>query len=313
MKHSRTINKWIKWLVGIACIMYLMSGFYLVSTNQLGVKRRFGKVVNSRVTPGWHYRLPYPIERVDLIKAREKKRISVGFQFADQAAGRASNPTEGEFLSGDNNIIRMEMLLQYSILEPVDYLFSVREPSSLIEGLAKSALSEIVAQMKVDEIFIGSGKVAIQKLVLDKTQHQLNTLLQGKHWIQLSSINLQNVFPPLEVADAFKDVATARQDRDRYVNEAQGYQHEKIPWARGEAEKNLRESEAYRVEKINMASGEAKRFSKMCKEFKGNEEATYSRLFLETMEKTMPKMQKVIVNSGSREKPFNLKIIDLDQ
>ena len=313
MKHSRTINKWIKWLIGIAFIMYLMSGFYLVSTNQLGVKRRFGKVVDSRVTSGLHYRLPYPSERVDLIKAREKKRISVGFEFADQAAGRASNPTEGEFLSGDNNIIRMEMILQYSILEPVDYLFSVRDPSSLIEGLAKSALSEIVAQMKVDEILIGSGKVAIQKSVLDKTQHKLNTLLQGKHWIQLSSVNLQNVFPPLEVADAFKDVATARQDRDRYVNEAQGYQHEKIPQARGEAEKTLRESEAYRVEKINIASGEAKRFSKMCNEFKGNEEATYSRLFLETMEKTMPKMQKVIVNSDSGEKPFNLKIIDLEQ
>ena len=304
MKHSKTISKWIKWLAGIAVIMYCMSGFYLVSTNELGVKKRFGKVINPRVTPGLHYQWPYPIEKVDLIKAREKKRISVGFEFADQAAGRSSNPTEGEFLSGDNNIIRMEMVLQYSILEPVDYLFSVREPSSLIQSLAKSVLTKAVTKMNVDEVLKGSGKVAIQKAVLAKTQLQLDNLLQGKHWIQLSSINLQNVFPPLEVADAFKDVATARQDRDRYINEAQGYRHEKVPQARGESEKILREAEAYRTEKINIASGEAKRFSKMWNEFKGNEKATYSRLFLETMEQTMPKMQKVIVNSDSHKNPL---------
>lgn len=313
MSDLKRMAKWTKWLLGIVVIVYLFSGFFLVSTNELGVKRRFGKVVNSRVTPGLHYRFPYPIERVDRVKTQEKKRISVGFELADQAAGRPSSPTEGEFLTGDNNIIKMEMIVNYSILEPVDFLFTFREPGNVIQSLAKAALAKSVAKMNVDEAFKGSGKVAIQKEVLTETQSRLDALLLGRRWVQLASINLQNVFPPLEVADAFKDVATARQDRDRFVNEAEGYRQENIPKARGEAEKMLRESEAYRTEKTNMALGQAQRFAQMCAEYAGNKEAAATRLVLETMELTMPKMQKVILDSDSQDKPFDLKIIDLDK
>ncbi len=312
MNQRKMVMKWIKWLAGIAGFLYFLSGFYLVPTNELGVKRRFGKVVNARVSPGLHYCLPYPFEKVDKIKPQEKKRVNVGFEFADQVTGRTSNPSQGEFLTGDHNIIRMEMILQYSILEPIEFLFKFLDSGSLIRDFAKSSLTRIVAKMNVDEIFKGSGKVAIQKTVLEKTQEELDALM-GKRWVQLSSINLQNVFPPIEVADAFKDVATARQDRDRYINEAQGYRQENLPKARGESEKLLCEAEGYRTEKMNMAMGQAQRFSDMHSEYKGNEEATSSRLFLETMELTMPKMQKIVVDSDSQEKPFDLKIIDFEE
>ncbi|MGA1875051.1 MAG: FtsH protease activity modulator HflK [bacterium] len=305
--------RWMKWLVSIAGVSYLLSGFYLISADEVGVKRRFGEVVNARVNPGLHYRLPYPVEKVDRLKAQEKKRISVGFEFADQATGRASIPTQGEFFTGDNNIMKMEMVLQYSILEPVTFLFSAREPSGLIRNFAKSSLTRTVARMEVDEVFKGSGKLAIQNAVLEETQRQLNSLMGGKRWVQLSSINLQNVFPPLEVADAFKDVIAARQDRDRYINEAEGYRHENIPKARGEAEKLLHEAEAYKAEKVNVALGEAQRFSDMYREFKENKKATSYRLFLESMEKTMPKVQKVVLGKDSEKKPLDLKIINLEE
>ncbi|MCL6583994.1 MAG: FtsH protease activity modulator HflK [bacterium] len=313
MSKAKTVRRWAKWLLGIAGLVYLLSGFYLVSTNELGVKRRFGRVVDARVSPGLHYRWPYPIEKVDKIKPQEKKRISVGFEFADQAIGRVSNPTQGEFLTGDRNIIKMEMVLQYSILDPVKYLFSFTDPAAIIRDLAKASLAKTTARMNVDEVLEGNGKIAIQNTVLADTQARLDELGQGRRWVQVASINLQNVFPPLEVADAFKDVAAARQDRDRYINEAEGYRREKIPQSRGEAERILREAESYRNEKINTAQGDAQRFIEMCAEYEGSEQVTASRLYLETMEQTMTRMQKVVVDSDSQTKPFDLKIIDLEE
>ncbi|MEW5802976.1 MAG: FtsH protease activity modulator HflK [bacterium] len=314
MSKNKILTTWIKYLFSIAASVYILSGFYLVPTNSLGVRRRFGRVVDARVSPGLHYNWPYPMGKVDKIQPQEKKRISVGFEFADQAIGRASNPTQGEFLTGDRNIIKMEMVLQYSILEPVDYLFVFKDPSILIKDLAKASLTEAVARMNVDEVLKGNGKIAIQNDVLEDTQARLDELGRRKNrWVQLASVNLQNVFPPLEVADAFKDVAAARQDRDRYINEAEGYRHEKIPQSRGEAEKIVRAAEAYRNEKVNVAQGDARRFIEMCSEYQGNEQVTSSRLYLETMEQTMTRMQKVVVDSDSQKKPFDLKIIDLEE
>ena len=303
----------MKWLFCIAGSLYLLSGFYLVPTNSLGVHRLFGRVVNARVAPGLHYCWPYPIGKVDKIQSQEKKRISVGFEFSDLAIGRASNPSDGEFLTGDRNIIKMEMVLQYSILEPFDYLFSIKDPYGLIRNLAKASLTRAVARMNVDDVLEGNGKIAIQNEVLQDTQGRLDDFGRGNRWVQLASINLQNVSPPLEVADAFKDVAAARQDRDRYINEAEGYRHEKIPQSRGEAEKIIRESEGYRNEKVNNSQGEAQRFVEMCSQYQGNEQVTSSRLYLETMEKTMTKMQKVVVGSDNQKKAVDLKIIELEE
>ena len=179
MRKTKTLTKWGKWLFSIAGSLYLLSGFYLVPTNSLGVKRFFGRVVNARVAPGLHYNLPYPIGNVDKIQSQEKKRISVGFEFADQAIGRASNPSDGEFLTGDRNILKMEMVLQYSILEPFDYLFSVKDPYALIRNLAKASLTRTVAMMNVDDVLEGNGKIAIQNEVLQDTQRRLDELGRG--------------------------------------------------------------------------------------------------------------------------------------
>jgi len=314
MSKAKTFTKWGKWLFYIAVCLYLLSGFYLVPTNSLGVKRLFGRVVDARVAPGLHYSWPYPIVVVDKIQPQEKKRVSVGFELADQAIGRASNPTQGEFLTGDRNIIKMEMVLQYSILQPFDYLFSVKDPFNLIRDLATASLTSTVARMNVDDVLEGNGKIAIQEAVLKATQARLDEFGRGgKRWVQLASVNLQNAFPPLEVADAFKDVATARQDKDRYINEAEGYRHEKIPQSRGEAVKIVREAEAYRNEKVNNAEGDAQRFIEMVSQYQGNENITSSRLYLETMEQTMTKMQKVVVDSNDQKKPVDLKIIELEE
>jgi len=314
MRKSKTLTKWTKCLSSIAVILYILSGFYLVPTNSVGIKRLFGRVVDYRVAPGLHYRWPYPFTKLDKVQSEEKKRISVGFEFADQAIGRASNPAQGEFLTGDRNIIKMEMVLQYSILRPFDYLFSVRDPYTLIRGLATASLTSTVAQMKVDDVLEGNGKIAIQNAVLKDTQARLDEFGRGEErWVQLASVNLQNAFPPMEVADAFKDVATARQDKDRYINEAEGYRHEKIPQSRGEAEKIVRGAVGYRNEKVNNAEGDAQRFIEMCSQYEGSQQITSSRLYLETMEQTMNKMQKVVVDSNNQKKPVDLKIIELEE
>jgi membrane protease subunit HflK len=131
--------------------------------------------------------------------------------------------------------------------------------------------------------------------------------------VQITSVNLQKVSPPLEVADAFKDVVTARQDRDRLINEAEGYRYDALPKTRGRAAEMIQQAETYKQERINQAKGDADRFIKMTKEYKLKGEITSSRLYLETMERVMGRVNKILVQDGKDQKPLDLNIIDLEK
>ena len=280
------------WLV---LALWVLSGVYVVAPDQQAVETMFGKVDAAQVLPGIHYALPWPIERVDKLKVRQLQRLSIGGEAADAALGRVQNPLRTQFLTGDQNIIGLRVVVQYSVSLPVEYLFRTQDPNVLVAAAVESEMARKVAHRTVDAI-LTSEKAVIQGEVRAAAQSLLNRYKAG---VLISTVNIESATPPAEAADAFRDVASARADTARIVSNAQGYANDLIPRARGQAQQMLEESQAYKQRKINEASGDASRFIQISVEFYKAPVVTRQRLYLEAMEQILPKIRKVIVEPNS--------------
>ena len=215
---------------------------------------------------------------------------------AGRALGRGASPTSAECLTGDRNLILLSAIVQYRIADPRPYLFAVADVPALVTSAATSALSCAVAAMEVDDV-LTVQRIAIQNEALRATQAALDRYGAG---VKVTSVSLEGVGPPQEAADAFRDVTSARGDRQRAINEAQGYANRLIPQARGEAERLLLEADAYREEVVRKAQGEADRFLKMAAAQSSSRELTATRLILETMEEVLPRLNKIILDGDAR-------------
>jgi len=286
-------------LLSIA-VIWLLSGIYVVQSDEEGVVRRFGSVVRENILPGMHYRLPWPIERVDKPKVRTIRRVMIGYK-----PDNANNETESDSikvgpdsviikrLTGDINIINLTILLQYSIKKASDYLFQTEKPEDLVCNAAHAAITEILGRMTVDEA-LTVGKLKIQTLIRELTQKSLDNYRTG---IQILAADLQELNPPQEVIQAFRDIIDAQSDNKKFVNDAYASQSVIISQARGEMVRLLKEAEAYKEEKINRSLGEANRFIAILKEYQKAPKVTKDRMYLETMETIGPRMNKFIISS----------------
>lgn len=295
------------WLfIAIVLVVYLMTGIYTVGPDEQGVIKRFGKFV-AVATPGLHYHLPFPVETVSTPKVTEVKRIEIGFRTIDPGAPARYSSVEDEasMLTGDENIVNIELIVQYRIKDAADYLFKVKDPDETVRSAAQAALRQVVGSQTIDNV-LTTGKFAIQEETMNTLQGLLDSYEAG---IVVLAVQLQDVHPPAETMDAFKDVASAKEDKVKFVNEAEGYANDIIPKARGEAEKILREAEAYNAARIALAEGEAQRFTAVLKEYRQGEEVTRTRLYLETMERILPGMEKYIMDSEGD----LLKLLDLSK
>ena len=196
-------------------------------------------------------------------------------------------------LTGDQNIVDINLVVQYRIMDSVQYLFNVRRPHKLIRDAAETVIRGITGSKKIDEA-LTTGKAEIQVLAKDQIQALLDKYKSG---LQVVTIQLQDVHPPEQVADSFKDVVRAREDKERMINEAQGYRNAVIPEARGQAAQIVRISEGYREEKIKRAEGDAKRFLQQYEEYKKAPDITRKRIYLETMEEILPDINKVVMEN----------------
>jgi membrane protease subunit HflK len=274
-------------------ILWLLTGVYIVSTDQQAVVTRFGAVVNPRVMPGIHLALPWPVDRVTKLKVQQLQRLVVGGELADSITGRAQ-PLQSQFLTGDQNIISMRVVVQYSVGVPADYLFRTEDVARSVGAAVESALAQRVAGRSVDAV-LTTEKANVQEEVRAEAQRILNDYRAG---VLLSTVNMESAVPPPEAADAFRDVASARADSARIVSEAQGYANDLIPKARGEARQMLESAQAYKESKINMAQGDASRFTEVAAEYAKASEVNGRRLYLETMEQILPKIKKLIVDQN---------------
>ena len=259
---------------------FVLSAFYVVGPDEEGVVRRFGKWVRTEPS-GLHFKFPYPIEKVDLPKVTQVQEISVGRILK-----------EAKMLTGDENILLVEVRVQYKIKDAAQYLFNVRNVEETIKDATESALRQTIGSHPIDDPLTEK-----KAEIMDEIQLSLQKMLDHyKCGIDVRQVQLQDVNPPQEVDFAFKDVQSAKEEKEQLINEALGYQNDIIPKARGGAEKLIREAEAYHEERIKRAEGDASKFLSVLAEYRKAKNVTEKRLYLETMEQILPGIEKVILD-----------------
>ncbi|HZP86680.1 MAG TPA: FtsH protease activity modulator HflK [Burkholderiales bacterium] len=305
--HAAPSRKWWQrfdyWLAATALVLvtaYLTSGVYVVNTDEHGVVRRFG-AVSERVGPGMHYRLPWPIERVDVVKTTSVTKVGIGFTLTDNE----SEPPSGiELLTGDTNILNIAVVVQYVIGNATDYLLQADKPQELVGMLAQSALTQTVVGMPIDDV-LTTGRLDIQSRVKLRTQELLDRYGVG---IQLASVSIQSITLDKAVAQSFQDVAAAMADREKAQNEARAYANDQIPKARGEAHQRISEAQSYKQQRVAEAIGASGRFVALLEEYEKAPEVTRSRIYLEAMEKILPRVKMVVIDSQNGRAPVNLRV-----
>ncbi|MBS10134.1 MAG: FtsH protease activity modulator HflK [Gemmatimonadetes bacterium] len=289
--------KLVVYALGLILLLWLASGIYIVNPEEQAVVLRFGEAIEISDS-GIHYHLPRPIERIEKEKVTQVKRVEIGFRTIslDPAPRYQKVLRESVMLTGDENIVDVELIVQYRISSLEDYLFNVAGQSEAVRGVAESALRQVVGRHTIDEA-LTEGKLKIQTEIEEEIRTVFELYGIG---VRLENVKLQAVSVPREVDPAFKDVASAREDRERLRNEAEAYRNEIIPKARGEAEKQVRQAEAYAVERVKRSQGDADRFLTVLKEYRNARDVTEKRLYLETMEKILPNIQKYVVQSDGK-------------
>jgi membrane protease subunit HflK len=280
-------------IAGALATLWILTSIYIVATDQQAVVTRFGAVVQPRVMPGIHVSLPWPIDRVTRLKVQQLQRLVIGGDLPDTITGRAQ-PLRSQFLTGDQNIISMRVVVQYSVGVPADYLFRNEDVVKSVVATVETILAGRVALRNVDAV-LTTEKLSIQEEVRRSAQAILDEYRSG---VLLSSINMETAVPPPEAAEAFRDVASARADASRIISEAQGYGNDVIPKARGQAAQMAEEAKAYAERKINEAQGDASRFTQVAGEYEKASEINGHRLYVETMEQILPKIRKLIVDKN---------------
>ena len=288
----------------ILLVIWGLSGLYRVLPDEQGVVLRFGKFVNT-TQPGLNYHFPFPIERVLKPKVTKVNRIDVGFRGASDS-GRSSGigevPEESLMLTGDENIVDINYSVFWVIKDAGKFLFNIQSPVETVKAASETAMREVIAKSEIQSI-LTEGRSNIEVEVQEITQNILDEYGSG---IQITQVQTQKADPPSQVIDAFRDVQAARADRERSKNEAEAYANDVIPRARGDAEKILQEAEAYKKEVVAAAEGEASRFLAIYNEYKNAKQVTQERMYLETMEKVLADIDKVIIdkNSGQGVVPY---------
>ncbi|MBZ0291518.1 MAG: FtsH protease activity modulator HflK [Anaerolineae bacterium] len=294
----------------LAVLGYLLTGIYVVAPGEAAVVRRFGAVVEPNVAPGLHYRLPWPIDRVDIVNVSEVRREVVGVLAPEEDHVHPEPPSKLQVLSGDTNVIDVEIIVQYQVGDPAAYLVNVEfAPYRLVRDIARQAVTIVMSQLPVDAI-LTTERQTLQNTIRAETQRRLDAYQSG---LIVVGINLQKAFPPDEVANAFVDVSSARVDRERTINDANGYANSLLPQTRGEAQQILANAAAYRSDIIAQANGEAQAFETILAEYQTNsaiygKDITHYRLFLETLESILPRAQIYVVNIQNGE-TVNLRLL----
>ncbi len=298
------VRKLARFIVLVAVAMYLLSGIYVVQPDERGVVTRFGRVVAGNVQPGIHYRIPWPVDSVSRPQVTAIKRMSVGYKIIDQLRGLRAEPREAQFVTGDENIIEVQLLIQYVVKDPASFLYATEDPHWLVRKIGESVLTEKIAVLGVDGL-LTTAKIEVAAAVKTRAQEVLDSYGAG---LEIVAAHLQEINPPREVADAFRDVASAREDRSRIIQEAKGYANRVVPTARGEGQRLVTAAEGYRTEKIKTAEGESHRFRATVAEYWKNPAVARQRLYLEVMEDVLSRVRKYVVDAESGEK-LNLRFL----
>jgi len=298
------LKRWTsrKLLIPIALVVimaWLATGIYVVGPGEVGVVLQFGRHI-AVTQPGLNYRLPRPIQNHYIVDVRAVRSTEIGYRTVTQRSGQAvvqRVPEEALMLTGDENIVEVQLFVQYIIQDPVKYLFRARSPEETLAAAAEVALRSVVGRNTIDYTMT-EGRVDVQTQVAEYLQRLLDEYETG---LLATEVRLLVVDAPDQVRPAFHDVVRAWEDRERMIQEAQGYREDVIPRARGEAQEIIRAAEAYAERRVLMAQGEAARFVSVLNEYQQAPEVTRDRIYLETMEEILPDASKFILSTSAGE------------
>ena len=279
-------------LIVLGLFLWILTGLYQVDDSERGVVLRFGEY-SQTTTPGLRWHVPWPIESVEIVN------VNVVNRFKQQTT----------MLTSDENIIVVDLVVQYRKTNPVDYLFNVRDPEETLSEVSESAIREVAGKTDLDFILTeGRSSIAIQ------TQEVIqNTLDEYGTGITVTQVALQDANFPVQVENAVQDAIKAREDKERYAFEAEAYANDIVPKARGDAAKMIQEAEAYKAKVIADSEGEAERFSKLLVEYQKAPEVTRERLYIEAIENVYGNSNKVLMDSDGSGNLMSLPIDKLLQ
>jgi modulator of FtsH protease HflK len=279
-------------ILGAIVVLWLASGFYIVNQGDHGVILRFGKKSELVELPGLHWRLPYPIERVEKVNLEKVFPIEIGYRSNPRSSGKTKMGKEALMLTQDENIIDVEFAIQYKIKNAYDFLFNLRDSEMTIRQATESAVREVVGKSTMDFV-LTEGRGAVDQNIFDLLQKILDRYQSG---IQITRVEMQRSQPPEEVKAAFDDAVKAREDEQRLKNEAEAYSNDVIPRARGAAARIEQEAEGYKQSSIARAAGDARRFTAIANEYVKAPAVTRERLYIETMEQVLSNTTKIFVD-----------------
>jgi len=273
----------------VAALIYGFFGLYQIDQGERGVVFRFGAVEEVGVVPGLHWNPPL----IDVVQKVNVTRVN-------------SHQHQALMLTEDENIVDVALTVQYVVNDPVAYLVNVRNPRTSLDQATESALRHVVGSSVMDDV-ITAGREAIAVEVQERLQTYLDNYGTG---IRLDKVNIDRSAPPSQVADAFNDVQKAKEDEQRFINEANAYAESIIPEARGEAQKLIEQSNAYRDRVVARSQGEAERFTKLLSEYRQAKEVTRDRLYIDALESVLSKSSKVMIDVESGN---NIMYLPLDR
>jgi membrane protease subunit HflK len=310
-------------LIGVLLIYGLFTSAYSVPADSRAVVKRFGAVADI-ASPGLHFKLPFGIDRVTTVPT--KRVLKQEFGFRTVKAGERSQfektpkmkARESLMLTGDLNVIDVEWVVQYRIVDPDKWLHQVRDPLETIRDVSEAVMRRIIGN-RLGSQALTVARADIAGLVRDEMQRILDDDENDEDYnvneydmgIHIGSVEMQDVTPPNPVKPAFNEVNKARQERQSLINQAQKKRNQIIPKARGQAEQTIAEAEAYKAERVNAAKGEAARFTAILEEYRQAQEVTRRRMFLEMVDEVLPKIKRVYVIEGSQHPP--LPLLDLGE
>ena len=286
MSGGNTFSYMMLSIFSVALIVWLATGFYSVQPGEIAVVKLFGEL-NSEEGPGLHWFPNAPIGSKQIVFVEEVKRLELGFR------GAQSVRDESVMITGDENIVDVQLLVQYDIKNATDYLFETVDPSgALIKDATETALRQVVGSSPIDTVIIE------REIIQSNTKQKLQELLDDyKSGIRIKEVKLQGVNPPDEVKPAFADVVIAKEDKETIINQAQAYEESVLPQARGESRKLIEDARAFRAQRINTAQGQASKFTSMLVEYQKSPNVTRQRLLYEAMEEVLPGITKFIVDT----------------
>lgn len=299
---------WI--IIALIIVIYLLQGVYQVGPAEVGLVKRFGKHVRS-VNSGLNYHLPPPIETVQKVDIRSVRKVEIGYE----TISAPPNPRyrvdrdEALMLTGDDNIIHMELAIQFTVRDAEQLAFNVMDPGSLVKEAGEAVIRQEIVKHTVEEA-LTTQRAEIAANAHDDLQTLFNSYQSGIH---VEAIKIQDAKPPEPVIPAFDDVTSAKEDKNTKINEAEAYRNDVIPQARGQAAEITNQAEATKAERVNEAEGGVSKFLQVLEEYnKGSQEVTRRRLYMETMEEILPEMNKILLTQNTDGSAV-LKLLNLSE